>query len=88
MTPDRRLIQTRFKESIDSFVLHGYQPGGFLTAVLSNDLKEAVARGDEGAIENLPHIVAYLYNDVPSGAWGSPENVRTWAGRIRERQAS
>ena len=83
--PNPRLIEPRFKESIDAFVLHGYQPGGFLTAVMSNDLKEAISRGDESALDNLPHIVSYLYNDVPSGAWGSAENVRKWAGRIHAR---
>lgn len=85
MMPNPTLIEPRFKESIDAFVLHGHQPGGFLTAVMTNDLMEAIGRGDDGALANLPHIVSYLYNDVPSGAWGSSDRFRDWGMRIRAR---
>ena len=83
--PDARLIQARFRESLDAYVQHRYQPGGFLTAVLSNDLFEAFGRGDAAAIVNLPHIVSYIYNELPSGCHGSPERVRAW---LREGGAS
>ena len=82
--PDKRLIQSRFRESLERYIEHGYQPGGFLTAVLANDLKEAVGRADEEALQNIPHIVAYLYNDAPGMAWGSPELVKGWMAHKRE----
>lgn len=76
--PDPTLIEPRFRESIDAYVATGRPTGGFLEAVLTNDLKESIARADERAIDNLPHIVAYLYNETPSGCWGSRERVREW----------
>lgn len=75
---DASLIEPRFRESIDAYVATGRPTGSFLEAVLSNDLMEAFARADSGALDNLPHIVAYLYNKVPSGCWGSRERVREW----------
>jgi hypothetical protein len=52
--------------------------GSFLKAVLSNDLKEACARADYLNQHLLFEIVAYLYNEVPSKCWGSPEKVQAW----------
>lgn len=72
------MIEERFKESIDRYVKHGIPTGSFLNAVLENNLKEAVGRADHHAILNLKDIVIYLYNDVPSTCWGSPEKVKNW----------
>ena len=52
--------------------------GGFLTAVLSNDLRLACEYAD---LENQPHIfdiVNFLYNEAPAACWGSPERVEQW----------
>lgn len=76
--PDSSLIESRFRESIDAYVATGRPTGGFLEAVLSNDLKESIARADERALDNLPHIVAYLYNEAPSVCWGSQARVQEW----------
>lgn len=78
MRPDYRLMQPRFKETIDNYVLHRWQPGDFIRAVLENDLTEAVARADEEALGNLPHIVSYVYNQIPAPCWGSPAKVAAW----------
>jgi hypothetical protein len=66
------------KEAIDAYVETGAPLGGFLTAVVENDFMKAVVRADD---ENFPHLKAiakYLYNRVPSAAFGSPENVSKW----------
>ena len=81
MPPNKQLIEPRFKESIDAWVESGRTPGGFLQAVLKNDLKESIGRADTDALDNLPHIVAYLYNDCPSACWGSNSNYTDWSLR-------
>lgn len=53
-------------------------PGGFVLAVLCNDLKEACARADDINRRLLWEIVAWLYNEAPSDCWGSPERVEAW----------
>ncbi len=64
--------------SIDRYVNDRIPPGGFLTAVLSNDLTQAVARADDTNIRLLPEYVRYCYNEIPSPCWGSPERVEAW----------
>jgi hypothetical protein len=64
--------------TLDRYVLNHIPTGGFLEAVLSNDLKEACARADSQNRYLLFEIVSYLYNEVPSACWGSPEKVQKW----------
>jgi hypothetical protein len=61
--------------SIRLYVEHGCQPGSFLTAVLSNDLKGAVTSADTESLAALPAIVRYCYHELPWEVWGSPERV-------------
>lgn len=76
--PDSSKIEPRFKDSIDHFIKDGIPTGGFLYAVMTNDLKESIKRADDLAIDNIPHIVSYLYNDCPSICWGSVEKIYNW----------
>jgi len=66
----------------------GCPVGGFLRAVISNDLREAVGRADERNISNLPAYVVWLYNEAPSGASGSPEAYQLWLGHRGMRHES
>jgi hypothetical protein len=63
--------------------LKGYldnrQPvGDFLTAVLENNLVNAVIRADSTSLLNLKAIIMWVYWDMPSNAWGSTEAVERW----------
>lgn len=55
-------------------------PGHFLTAVLQNDLSEAVNHADGENLKNLAAYVGYLYNVAPSACWGSEKKMRAWKG--------
>lgn len=57
---------------------HHVKTGGFLEAVLSNDLKEACGRADVHSARSLVSIVEWCYNCLPSVAWGSPERFNKW----------
>lgn len=59
-------------------------PGGFMMAVLENNLKEAVGRADHMNLRALPEYVSFLYNYAPRNCWGSPEKVATWLSEERE----
>ena len=65
-------------DGLDRYMTHGILPGSFLTAVLSNDLKEAVARADENNQRSLVNWVGFLYNTAPTACWGSPERFENW----------
>ena len=63
---------------LERYINHGIMPGHFLTAVLENDLKEAVSQADDNNMKNIPAYMGYLYNEAPSGCYGSPEKVKAW----------
>lgn len=83
MHPDSTLIEPRFKEALDRYANEGKMPGGFLSAVLSNNLAESFKRADASALENLPHILAYCYWEIPDVCWGSPEKVGEWVHSVQ-----
>jgi hypothetical protein len=78
MQPDYRLINADIKQTIDLYVNDKCPTGGFVNAVLDNNLVEAIARADSDNLPNLPHIVSYCYNKIPSECWGSKEKVKKW----------
>ena len=61
--------------ALERYVEHKFLPGGFLIAVLSNDLMGAVSRADSENIVALRDIVAFIYNRCPIDCWGSEERV-------------
>ena len=70
---------------LKAYIEHGEAVGHFLTAVLENNLKEAVGRADSENLVVLPAYVGYLYNEAPMTCWGSPEKV---AAHYAERWAA
>lgn len=71
-------IPAYMRDALQRYIEHGEPPGDFLTAVISNNLLEAVSRADDHNQINLPAYVAYLYNEAPPGSWGSPEKMQAW----------
>ena len=64
--------------ALDLYVRHGVKPGGFLTAVLQNKLKEAYQCADDYNTEHMWHLVKHLYWEIPAEAWGSEEKFEKW----------
>lgn len=73
-------------EGIKLYVEEGIPPGGFLSAIISNDLKEAVGRADDVNMYNIPAFVSYFYNNTPSACWGSPEKMQNWIKSHQEKR--
>jgi len=66
--------------SLKLWVEERCEPGDFLSAVLKNDLKEAVGRADPYNMAGLKYIVMFLYNHCPGRCWGSAANFENWTG--------
>ena len=60
------------------YIEHGIMPGGFMMAVLDNDLGGAFARADEVNTAAMKQWAMWLYNDAPGGCWGSPRITEAW----------
>lgn len=64
--------------SLEAYVNSRIPTGGFLHAVLSNDLQRACMKADDINKHLLFEIVSYIYNNLPMGCYGSPEKVEKW----------
>lgn len=56
------------------WVLYAQTPGGFVEAVLRNDLHGAFNNADDENSEALPLIMSWIHNECPQDAWLSPGN--------------
>jgi len=75
-------------DSLTRYVEHGIPPGSFLCAVLENNLFSAVGRADKANLAALPEIVKYVYNEVPSPAWGNSKAVSDYIESFRKKECS
>lgn len=82
---DERLPE-HMRDGMKLYLERGIEPGSFLEAVLSNDLRAACECADHINQRRLFDIVSWLYNEAPAGSWGSPENFNHWRARQLARQ--
>ena len=74
------------KEGIENWVNHGFC-GGFLRAVLENNLADSFSRADEENRADMFEIIKFIYNEIPGNCWGSPEKCDAWEKRKTEEMA-
>ncbi len=55
-------------------------PGHFLTAVLGNQLFEAMWQADALNRAALRDICKFIYNQAPADCWGDLKTVKEWVG--------
>lgn len=68
----------QIKASLKRYVENKIPTGGFLRAVLENNLFVAIGRADIQNRNKLHNICIYIYNELPSNCWGSKEKVEKW----------
>ena len=75
------MIPERTLEGLKRYVKDKIPPGGFLTAVLENNLLNSFQRADGENRQAIPEIVYYVHNHLPANCWGSPKTVDKWLKR-------
>ena len=68
-------------DSLYRYANEGYETGGFLKAVLANDLMEAINRADHESLPQLKAICQFIYNELPAPCHGSYAKVAEWLDR-------
>lgn len=72
-------ISDQVRDSIGRYVDQRIPTGGFLGAVLENDLLQgAFGSADDRNRRDLFDIVRYCRWEIPGDCWGSPEKVTAW----------
>jgi hypothetical protein len=73
---DKTMTLEAAKRTIDRYAKDRSAPGDFIQAILTNNLRLALQRGDKESIELLPQIFNYAWNELPGHIWGSPAAVK------------
>jgi len=75
-------------EALDNYFLRGWQPGGFLTSILTNDLYGAVRSADYANKHVIYEIVQWLTLEpiVPKDSWGHEKHVSNWLRDVDNRR--
>ena len=66
------------RAGIMRYVEHGIKPGDFLTAVLENNLMEAMGRADEDNRRDIFEICQFVHMEIPGICHGSPAIMKEW----------
>lgn len=80
---DYSQIPEHMIEGLEGYLEYGWEPGGFLYSILTNDLRGAVKRADIKNRFILLTWVDFCLGELPGKSWGSPEAVAYWM-RFRE----
>ena len=71
-------MRPEIKASLDRYGKDHVPTGGFLGAVLANDLTEAFLRAEPENLHDLHEIVLYVHWEIPGNCHGSYEIVKEW----------
>ena len=77
-------IPVHTTEALDNYFFRGWQPGGFLISILTNDLYGAVRSADYANKHVIYEIVQWLTLEpiVPKNSWGHEEHVSNWLRNV------
>jgi len=71
-------IPLLLREGLTHYIIDHQPVGGFLTAVLQNNLHRGVVLADPISFLALPTIVCFIQNEAPRLCHGSPDRVKAW----------
>jgi len=60
------------------YMNYGLEPGGFLSAVIRNNLADSFAAADESNTRQLREWVQWFYMYAPAISWGSEKRMNDW----------
>jgi len=80
-------VDREFFEPLYNYLVHGWLPGSFFTALLANDLFGAIPRSHPGNnIEALKHLCGWIQDRFPEQAWGTYDRVDHWTNASEDRR--
>lgn len=73
-------------QALRNYEDYGISPGGFLSALLQDNLIEAAKLADQTSLNTLGAVVDYMFNEMDHECYGSKEKYQEWrasGGAIR-----
>jgi len=73
------LLPDQFRFGAEHWIEHGTKPGGFLSAVIENDLLSALGMADDHMTrDDIRAIALWFHWQAPSDCHGSHEKIAAW----------
>lgn len=72
------LLPEHMRDGARRYVEHHIRPGGFLQAMLADNLPRALACADEENAASVGRWQRWLVEECPPEAWGSVEKMESW----------
>ncbi len=85
MNDGKTKIPARVQNAIDGHVETGCGTGGFVKAVLENNLSQAIGAADPECSAILREIVEYVHWEIPGNCHGSVKKVKEWQDKGGEK---
>ena len=68
-------VPREYFDPLFNYLVHGFSPGSFWTAAISNDFMGAIRSSHpSNSIPHLKNVVGWIQEDWPDLAWGSYDN--------------
>lgn len=80
-----RQLPHNLQAGLVAYINEGTETGGFLRAVLENDLMSAIARADAHSLAWFVPLCQCILHHAPDGCYGSKEKVEKWLEGARLR---
>lgn len=72
-------VPREYFDPLFNYLVHGFEPGSFWTAVLCNDFMGAIQRSHPGnTIEALKRTVGWIQDAFPPGSYGDYSRIKQW----------
>jgi len=86
ITKAHEMLPEHMVQSVLDYFQEGLHPGGFLGAVLANDLVGAFSHADDINKHRIGDFVNWLYWEAPGRpfGWGSYEAIDKWVAEAQE----
>ena len=72
------VIPDHTQQAMTHYLVKGWEPGGFLTAMLAMDMPRAINSADTANRQTMWSIGRWIMTRCPADAWGSYQAVESW----------
>ena len=82
VTASRWTVPRDYFEPLYNYLVHGFEPGSFWSAVLANDFMRAVQHSHPAnTIDALKNTVGWIQDSFPEESYGGYNMVEAWIAR-------
>jgi len=79
LSASRWTVPREYFDGLCNYLVYGFEPGSFWTAVLANDFMRAIQHSHPAnTIEALKHTVGWIQDSFPPVSYGDSHKVAQW----------